>query len=303
MSKRNSNKKHHKRTSQSVVAMQESELPSSATREQKPTTLDVILKYNGVFALIVSFAAIWISQRQTNIAQATLDLQSGNHEPKSQMADVYPQFVDFLDHERSDFAGINQPLYDSLIKMSLKTPMLYINNTGDYPIDSIKLETRFLEGILNGKLDFDFNNPPSDWHKSLTPVILKRVEKEEIQLPQLWKPGTGIQIPIMKGLIGQMMRVQSKTLKDTSHLGLFEISVFLRCAGSSVYHYSGQVLKYPCIWKPSGFSEIECQNFLETYQEKIEFGPIVPVNLKNVDRQTFNTRIFNGKSFETSKLN
>ena len=252
----------------------------------------------------VSKASLDVSKNSLDVSRATLDRATGKVAPKVEFAEFWPLPTDFRDDQKVEFADTKEkrPYYKDANALVLLAPMLTMNNVGEEPIDAVRIETAFREGMIDSRGEkFDSANPPADWYKADTPVILRKTEKDEHILTKQWKPGDSIQISLLKGMLGQMAQVQSKVRTNRVHYARLEFSVSARLTGSTAFHSDGNKGWYMVAWLPSGFPEEECKRILDNYQPRISFGAKVPRRIGQFTGHGEDLRMFNGPNYAEPK--
>lgn len=199
-----------------------------------------------LLALIVSVIAIYYSKRQADIgaeqariSQQSLDIATGKRTAKLEYASFTPAFSGYPKSDYFEVAGtkLTFPFYRDAVSFVTRPPAITVNNVGDEPIDAIKVEISFLGGMINDSASkFDVRKPPKDWHKEVTPIILRKVHREEHVLVKQWLPRQSLRISLVKGVLDQITQVQSKSLASHHHMADLEIGISARLAGSTRVH-------------------------------------------------------------------
>ena len=302
MSKKNNRNRNHSHTRQAQPAVPSPSpaIAGAAPVQQPPRSplLKWVIGANGIaaLALVVSVGSMWYTMRQAHVAQETLDRTTGKKSAQIEYADFYPLPEAFRPDQRiqTHFTPKPRGYFKDTNSLVLLAPTMYLNNAGTDSIDAVKVAVGFLSGIIdtdpNAKVDVQ--NPPTDWYKSETPVILRRVEREEHVMPQQWKPGQCLKLPVLKGFLGQLAQVQSKTKADVPHIALLEIAVYARLTGSTAYTGNEVKIEYLATWMPKGFPDDECKRVMTEYQPKFEFGPPIKPRLPTYPKDMSTGKLF-----------
>jgi len=267
-----------------------------------------------IIAITISLGSVWYSKRQSDFAKEqadaghaqaetarqTLDIATGKRQAKIEQVDFFPKFGDYKNEDIGEFGdkeGFKQPFFRTTNSMVLMAPAIFFNNIGDEPIDAVRVEVSFVGGIVDRTFDNkNLLNPPKEWYKNDTPVILRAAHTEETLLPRPWRPDESLRLVVLKGVIDQITQVQSKTTPDRLHLAELSIVVSARIAGSNIFSGTTPVpLLYKVAWKPDGFPEDEVKRLRDGYIPSHLFSQkraaVIPTQyMQNQHRGSFNDR-------------
>jgi len=258
--------------------------------ERKPSIWLRIGTMIGLSGPIIAIAGITYTHHQTAIFKEQTEIFKGQlEEYKAQTAlatDTYERSTGRLTAEieyasynltpdkfgkemrTRAFGRDNMPYLKDVETLLRHRPSVFINNVGEEPIEAIKIVTRLAENI-----SIDSPDPLQLRLDDELGIVLREEEKEEIVLTKLWVPETAIYVPLVKGMLLQMLQIQSKKLPNAMHKVHFTITISAKITGSTVYS-SGPVNIYPMVWwMPTGFPIDKCQGILKDYQATIDFGP------------------------------
>lgn len=211
-----------------------------------------------------------IAKEQTELSKRTLEIATGKYGAKIEVADYFPTSSDFPAEDVGTLfgpGGLTRAYFRNANSMVMRAPALYFNNVGEAPIDRIRVEVSFVSGLADRVFQKDeLKNPPADWYKNDTPVLLRSVHREEYELSRPWNPGEGLRIVILKGVLDQISQVQSRTAKDKLHHAELAVEVSARLAGSPIFSGSSDMpIHFFVTWLPTGFTDDECKRVLDGY--------------------------------------
>ena len=238
-----------------------------------PIVLPIVL--SGI-AIVIAVWAGWSTQRQTDITAEAADRATGKIAAKFELAEYRPLPTDFRKEHwvQLPLAAGQSPYYPDANQLVLNPPVVWINNTGTDAIDAVKVETTFLEGFIDSKRKLlDAMNPPKDWYKEDTPVILRRSERDEHVLQRQLQPGMSLGIPLLRGVLSHIAQAQSRKQTDAMHYARMKTAVTCRLTSSTAYSSDGSEIAYLVNWLPSGFGADEVKRVLDAYQPNLVVGP------------------------------
>ena len=212
-------------------------------------------------AFVISICAAVFTFWQSSVAQQTYNLSTGKIRAQvaqegmiPSMEEVPPKFIGKLS-ETSDLGGIFMQSIDDLIVLN---PKLRVKNSGDERIESIRVETRFVSGVINTI------GLPADKQNTKSPWSLKEVEVEEYPISQHFKRGQTANLSFVRGILAQLAQSQNEQLKEQRHLGKFEIRCYGKLVGSPTYDpASGEPISLSFIWLPTGFPKEKCKEIID----------------------------------------
>jgi len=191
-----------------------------------------------------------------------------------EFARFWPTPKDFgKDMRIAAFGGTDKPYYKDIDTFVKFRPTLVLNNVGEEPIEAIRIVTSRVYAQI------DMPNQPRD--KDEFGLVLREEEREDITLAQQWLPETSVQISLLKGILGQMVQIQSREKQNAMHQALMQVQISARITGSNVFG-RGDDRKIACFvwWMPSGFSDDKCREVLNGYQPAVSFGPKQPPSIR-----------------------
>lgn len=212
------------------------------------------------------------SAKQTTIAEAALDLTTGKRSAKIEFADFYPLPEDTPEQRMTRYFNTDKkvPFFRNPTDLVINGPLVWLNNIGDDPIETIRLETSWREGVMDTRnLGLDLDNPPKEWFKNEVPVVLKKTEREEFTPSKNWGPGKAVEISVMKGILSQMAQAQSKKYLDRMQYARIEFGITAKLAGSSIFSSEEVRISWMVAWLPSAFTEDEVKRVLDNYQKGV----------------------------------
>jgi hypothetical protein len=154
---------------------------------------------------------------------------------------------------------------DALLRLR---PTVVLNNVGEEPIEAIRVVTNL----------FQIGLPTQPGDKAIFHPMLREEERDDIMLPEQWLPGKSVGISLVKGILGQMVQIQSKE-KHAKHFAWMQVRVSGKITNSTVFGRGGEGRVILCLvqWTPSGFPEGKAREVLSGYQSTAVFGPRAPI--------------------------
>jgi hypothetical protein len=206
-------------------------------------------------SLVVSVVALFVSFQAKDVSQRTEDRASGKIKAKFEIVGVFPSDEKSLPAgiKKSDFGSFSVDDPQSLIEWS---PVIRIKNTGEYPIDSFRVE---VQSWIQSRI-------PDDNIPKLRPIFGTSVSV--LESPPFGKliPGQSALFSINKGLVEQMLKATpGKQWKDDKHYASFQLRTYCRIVGADSYDGPNRS-EFPVlglVWIPSQFTEDKIKLILE----------------------------------------
>lgn len=223
-----------------------------------------------VLAILIAVAAAFFSFRQADVAKESLDRSAGKTGVSLSFVELVPpqemvhkslKVKSMFDTEMVKLKNVNDLL--------MFNPCIIIRNDGQEPIDTIRIETQFTFGVV------DMRNGNEAQAKATSPWVLRPVEREDIKLSQKLQPGKMARIPILKGLLLQMMQSQNPSVDSFDHYGKFLVRYYSKLVGVDAFDGPKDNITpgASIIWVPKGFDKAQCDKMLSEYVTHIEILP------------------------------
>jgi len=146
--------------------------------------------------------------------------------------------------------------------MQMLNPRMVIENTGDEPIDAVRLECNV--PFFASKF---FKSEPLAEFKALRSWRNDQLTTEDYLLPGKLNTGDRAVVPVSRVILTQLARIQDPTLPDSNHHGVFEVKCYGRLVGGTAYDRadsSAYGIPVDLLWIPKGFSPDEVKRHLES---------------------------------------
>jgi hypothetical protein len=207
----------------------------------------------------------YMGHRSASVSEATLARASGKIRAKLSVRFVPEQSkVPAPYHKKNKFLQ-DAIAFKDLNSLQWLNPCVIIKNTGDEPIDAIRVKTRFVGGFI------DVIDAPPDVQRGKTPYVVRQAEDEEYILSEKLMPGKEARVSIVKGLVGQMVQAQATDQRITrDHYGSFQITCYGRIVGGPGFDGAEAPIGIMFIWVPKGFPEGECKKVLTEMRPSVE---------------------------------
>ncbi len=237
---------------------------------------DIVGLVGGVAGVIGGIIAVlsWLEAKESReiaadaqkLSQESFDRSTGKCTAKLTVDSFSPTVDEIPEQFKfSSFFGTEVVRFESLDQLIGLNPCLTVRNAGDEVIEALRVETKFVYGIIDGR------DLPPEKQFAPTPWVLKQVEREDHELGRELKPGERAAIPIARGLVSQMLEAQAADRARKDHYGMFEIRCYARMVGVSSFDgadYPLVVMSF--VWLPEGFTEDKCREFLDTFEPHVE---------------------------------
>ena len=204
------------------------------------------------------------------LSQKTYDRAAGRIGAKFTLLGVKPEQRDIPAAFKFNLGELQDEIrVRSLDQLGTLNPRLEIENTGDEAIESIRVETRFdLLGVR-----FEGNPKEREWgfHKEWR---VAHVVMDEYPLGRKLMPKERASVPMIRGLLTQMLKIQQPDTADKDHYGRFEINCFGRIVGATAFDdgYREPRIYIRFAWIPKGFNAEECKKFLDEDRIGVSIG-------------------------------
>ncbi len=218
----------------------------------------------GVASLFYSKEAQRTAAEALIISQKTYDREAGKVLAKLTVRGGDSQIPALLEFGKSgDAVRLTKPQH-----LQMMNPRMIVENTGDEPIEAIKLECKVR--LFASKF---FKSQPIDEFQALSNWRHETLIAEECPLIGKLNPGDRAVVPVSRVILNQMARVQDPTLPETNHHGIFEV----RCHGRLVNATSfdpavadANGIPVDLIWVPKGFTDEEVKRFLDSDKPMVQ---------------------------------
>jgi hypothetical protein len=220
-----------------------------------------IASVSAVAAIFAAFFAL--NQAQT--AKEANDRQSGRVVAKLQIVGVHPkagEFPELLEPFLKQMPETKSYCVREPGQLLFLNPRIIVKNIGEEPIDSIRVETKFVWGLI------DAIDKPVDQTRIKDPFVLRQAERDTYDLSRKFKKGEMLVMPFAKGLLGQMIQAQNPAKGEWKHSGRFEVRCFARMVGSTSFD-GGDTDEFAQVtfwWYPNGFPEDKVKAMIEKMQ-------------------------------------
>jgi hypothetical protein len=248
-------------------------LPSPAPAPAAPSRKKWVVIAIAVWAVawpLATFALpTWMSFRQAVAAENTDNRSAGKTEAELTILRMFPHQTELpatvrVKNRVVGHLKIGDAVYFTDLDNLLWTnPSIYFKNTGGEPIDTVRVETRFTQGMI------DAIDLPEEVQRRKTPWVMKQAEVEEYHLGEKMKHGQLGSVSMVRGLVAQLVQAQATDERaERDHFGMFEVTVSARHVGATAFDVAvgENPLKIKFIWLPKGFSETRCKKLLADMQ-------------------------------------
>lgn len=220
-------------------------------------------------AVLISLFAVGLTYWQGSVAQQTDDRAAGRIPARVEVLDVTPKADELPAHTLDTFhpsLSFKTTLFRKVDELLNANPRILFKNTGDEPVEAVRVETRFVLGMI------DLIDAPRDMQLMQAPFVLHQAEREDYPLSRKLQPGETALVPVARGLLGQMVQAQDPAKEDRKHMVKFGIRCFGRIVGGSSFDAPErhQELFMTFMWLPNGFPEEKCKKLIETMQPAVE---------------------------------
>lgn len=246
-------------------------------QRQRWTLGDWVGLAGGVLALL-SLIVAWLShseavesrkiaEKAQALAQQTYDRSAGKVPAKLAVTGFSPERVVVPDIYREAKNGELDVVLTGTEDLKKFNPRLFVKNTGDEPIDAIRIEgkVRLVGAALKEEnLKREFASQVSWWHD--------RIDSREIQLGRKLSPGETASIPLVKSLASQLGHLQLKTPSPVDHVGIFEFHCSGRLVSANAFDPAsgGTGISIRVVWIPTGFTQEACRALIDSDNAAVE---------------------------------
>lgn len=227
-----------------------------------------------LFGLVVAILA-WTEARESRkiaaeaqtLSQKSYDRASGKVGAKFAIVGFSPPPDKLPDPIKYRVSGQDEVRLSSLPHLRLMSPRVRLKNTGEEPIDAVRLETKTeLVGVeFGGKIAEKEFGMMAAWRHG-------HVETEDIPFGRKLLPGETASVPLTRGLLSQMMRLHAPEAADKNNFVRFDVRCYGRVVGATAFDNAdgGARSAIRFVWVPNGFPEDEIKKFLETERAAVE---------------------------------
>jgi hypothetical protein len=218
--------------------------------------------------LIVAVVALAVAGWQGCVAQRTYDRAAGKVLAKVSIEGVEPSPDEMgPEYKAKGMNGMVEAIrFNTLERLMAMHPAIVVKNTGDEPIRAVRVETRFVFGMI------DYTDEPAKARGDPSPWAVKQFEQENHELSRSLQPGQYAHVPITRGLLKQMIQAQDPKRIEKVHYGRFDVSCYGSLVGMGTFDQSDQntPMTLSFSWLPSGFPDAKTRKFLDDFLPSIE---------------------------------
>jgi hypothetical protein len=169
---------------------------------------------------------------------------------------------DFWVH--SSWSNGTQLRYSSLEQMRNLRQFISIRNTGEEPIEDIRIVVK----LFNTQLIPDEQMKRWD---TLMPLITQYSERDDCHLSRKLQPGKVATIQLARYFLAPMLKYQSEAPDSKSHQGMFLISCFAKIPGATSFDEAEKDgrISFLFEWDPKGFPEDKSKKFIADCRDEI----------------------------------
>jgi hypothetical protein len=221
---------------------------------------DHVARGIGCASLIVAVVAIGLSFWQAYLQQRSYDRSVGKIKAALEIVSTIPDANRMPAKQAGDLPGTGPPDLDIFIRNNLQ---IRVRNTGDEPIEALRVEVLFVGGA---------NDVPPDTKNVATgPLVLKQCSRKDYDLSGTLAPGQIATLPVSPSLLEQMMLSSNRKAGDKLHIGVFQIRCLGKLVGVSHFDPSDPnvSLKLTGSWVPNDFPPPRVQSYIDAFQPHI----------------------------------
>lgn len=218
--------------------------------------------------VLVWVASNYFPARQTLVAEKTYERAAGLIPAKLLLQPLTPSDeelppVFWRKNKINRMEAIYLENVDGLLAWN---PMAHVKNIGDELVDVLRIETRFVDGMIDGiGLPLEIQRRKTRW------VTEQKKDEDYVLNDKLWPGGTA-SVSVVRGILSQLMLAQATDERaEREHLGIFKFRAYGRIVGPNPSPMDSAIGEpgVNFVWLPRGFPEERCKKLVDSMQPHV----------------------------------
>ncbi len=272
----NKSKRERKKNANHSAKPQEPN-PQPAEKPDKWTLGDYVGLFGGLTGIVSVVVAVFagcearksreVAEEAQKTNQQTYERMSGQLGAKLRTDQFHPTWEEIpQEFKLNKPEGVETVRIDSWEYLKSLNPHVVVTNIGKEPIEAVRIESK---AVLIGFSDPERGNDKWGVIKSWA---LKRPELDDIPLPKKLMPGKSMKIPLVTGLVAQMIKNTGSGYRDRLHYGVMEVRCFSKLVGASSFDEGegNPMIPIKVAWIPNNFTDDKCKELFQGSKPTVE---------------------------------